>query len=35
MRERLESIGGEFAIHSVAGQGTCLVARLPYNPGIQ
>jgi signal transduction histidine kinase len=33
MRERLESIGGEFAIHSAAGQGTCLVARLPYDPG--
>jgi hypothetical protein len=34
MRERLESIGGEFAIHSVAGEGTSLVARLPHNPDV-
>lgn len=33
MRERIESLGGEFAIKSAAGTGTRLKARLPLNSG--
>jgi len=33
MRERIESLGGEFAIKSTAGTGTQLRARLPLNSG--
>jgi len=29
LRERIESIGGQFEIHSAVGQGTQLIARLP------
>jgi hypothetical protein len=29
MRERVESIGGEFSIESIPGRGTCLKAKLP------
>lgn len=32
MRERIESLGGEFTIKSAAGAGTILQARLPLNP---
>ncbi|HET7680168.1 MAG TPA: ATP-binding protein [Xanthobacteraceae bacterium] len=33
MRERIESLGGEFAVQSTAGTGTRLKARLPLNSG--
>jgi len=33
MRERIESLGGEFAITSATGAGTCLKARLPLSSG--
>lgn len=33
MRERIESLGGEFEIRSTMGGGTCLKARLPLNSG--
>jgi signal transduction histidine kinase len=33
MRERVESLGGDFAIKSTAGTGTCLKARLPLSSG--
>jgi signal transduction histidine kinase len=32
MRERIESVGGEFSIRSAAGGGTCLKIRLPLQP---
>jgi signal transduction histidine kinase len=34
MRERVEALGGRFAIHSQPGQGTCLDIRLPQNAGM-
>jgi signal transduction histidine kinase len=33
MRERIESLGGQFAIKSIAGTGTRLEARLPLKSG--
>jgi signal transduction histidine kinase len=33
MRERIESLGGEFNIQSAAGTGTRLQARIPLNSG--
>jgi signal transduction histidine kinase len=33
LRERVESLGGEFAIHSSPGGGTTLTAKLPLNSG--
>lgn len=32
MRERVESLGGAFEIHSEAARGTCVTARLPLRP---
>jgi signal transduction histidine kinase len=32
MRERIESVGGEFSIRSATGGGTCLKVRLPLQP---
>jgi two-component system sensor histidine kinase ComP len=33
MRERIESLGGEFAINSSIGSGTTLTAKLPLRSG--
>jgi signal transduction histidine kinase len=32
MRERVESLGGEFQIRSETGKGTMITARLPLQP---
>ena len=34
LRDRVESLGGKFAIDSSAGQGTCLTARFKLNEGV-
>jgi signal transduction histidine kinase len=33
LRDRIESLGGTFEVHAMAGKGTCLIARLAYHGG--
>jgi signal transduction histidine kinase len=34
MRERLEMVGGRFAVESAPGQGTTIIAQMPFGPSV-